>query len=84
MHMSKFTKSAWAVEKMGAVDPNALLDNKELSALRNISIRSLRTLVDKDIVHPFVFGHRFQRFTLAGFDADIAKFKIKSSNRDGK
>ena len=66
------------------IDPNALLDNKQLCALRNISIRSLRTLVEKDIVHPFVFGHRFQRFTLAGFDADIAKFKIKSSNRNGK
>jgi hypothetical protein len=82
--MSNFTKSPPRATNLASVDPNALLDNKQLSALRNISIRSLRTLVDKDIVHPFVFGHRFQRFTLAGFDADIAKFKTRPSNRNGK
>jgi hypothetical protein len=76
MRMSKVIKSAPRAT-LASVDPNALLDNKQLSKLRNISIRSLRTLVEKGVVRPFVFGHRFQRFTLAGFDSDISKFKTE-------
>jgi hypothetical protein len=78
--MSKFT-----VEKLGAVDPNALIDIYQLADLRNTPVRSIRTMVDNGVLSRFVFGHRFVRFTLARFDADIAKFEIKSgAARNGK
>jgi hypothetical protein len=82
--MSEFTKSAPRAINLASVDANALIDIKQLSALRNTSIRSLRTLIDKGVLSRFVFGHRFQRFTLARFDADIAKYEIKSSDRNGR
>ena len=77
MRMSKSAKSA-------SVDPRSLIDIKQLSALRNVSVRSLNTLIQKGILSRYIFGHRFQRFTLAQFDKDIAEYEVKSIAGRGK
>jgi len=74
-----------SVVAVGQLDPNALIDACQLSAARNISIRSITTLKHKGVLSYFAFGHRMHRFTVAQFDKDIAAYQIKSiANRNGR
>ncbi len=77
--MSKPKSAQWA-------NPTpALVNIEELSQLKNVSVRSLRTLVAKGVLSRYKFGHRSQLFSPAQFDRDIERFRIKSvADRNGR
>ena len=56
----------------------ALVNIEQLSQLKNVPVRSLRTLIQKGALSRYVFGHRSQLFSPEQFDRDIAAYEIRS------
>lgn len=77
--MPKFKSARWANSTP------ALVNIEELAQLKNIPVRSLRTLISKGVLSRYKFGHRSQLFSPEQFDRDIAAFEVKSvANRNGR
>jgi hypothetical protein len=56
----------------------------ELSQLKNVPVRSLRTMLAKGVLSHFRFGHRMMMFSPEQFDEDIAAFNVKSRFANGE
>ena len=75
--MKKKSKSKQRDAKWANSTP-ALVNIEQLSQLKNIPVRSLRSMVAKGVLSRFKWGHRSQFFSPEQFDRDISKFLIKS------
>ena len=63
--------------------PDALCNIRQLAERKNISVRSIRTLLAKDVLSCFRFGHRMMFFSPEQFDKDIRAYEVKSRFANG-
>jgi hypothetical protein len=62
----------------------ALVNIEQLSKLKNVPVRSLRTLMSKGVLSHYRFGHRTAFFSLDQFDRDIRAYEVKARFANGQ
>jgi hypothetical protein len=66
------------MKKHKAAPAGALVTIQELFQLKNVPVRSLRTMIGKGVISHYRFGYRMMMFSPKQFDEDIAAFMVKS------
>jgi len=75
-------KSARRRANLAPIGAPKLVNIVELSRLKNIPTRSLRTMTAKGILSFFKFGHRMLYFEPDQFDRDIKAYEVKARFAD--
>jgi hypothetical protein len=71
-------KAAQHRANLAPIGAPKLVNIVELSQLKNVPVRSLRTMLAKGVLSHFRFGHRTMMFSPEQFDKDITAFNVKS------
>jgi hypothetical protein len=71
-------KAAQHRANLAPIGAPKLVNIVQLAQLKNVPVRSLRSLVAKNVSSFYKFGHRTTYFDPAQFDRDIKAFEVKS------